>query len=92
MPRQLFCVLLPPAQNVSITNMVDLLALDGRFTTLLTALEVAGLKSARQIVQLRDTPRETDHAVSLLRRVDGATHHLSGLLPFITRFGGKNGL
>ena len=41
-------VLLPPAQSISISNMVDVLALDGRFTTLLTALEVSGLKSALQ--------------------------------------------
>jgi uncharacterized surface protein with fasciclin (FAS1) repeats len=41
-------VLLPPAQDIDINSLVDVLALDGRFTTLLAAVEAAGLKSALQ--------------------------------------------
>jgi len=36
-------VLLPPASPVTINNLADVLALDGRFTTLLAAVRAAGL-------------------------------------------------
>lgn len=39
-------VLLPPTEPVTIGSMLDVLALDGRFSTLLAALEVTGLDSA----------------------------------------------
>jgi transforming growth factor-beta-induced protein len=39
-------VLLPPAEPVSIDNLLDVLALDGRFSILLTALELTGLDDA----------------------------------------------
>jgi transforming growth factor-beta-induced protein len=38
-------VLLPPTQSIQIRSIVDVLELDGRFTTLLTALELTGLKN-----------------------------------------------
>jgi uncharacterized surface protein with fasciclin (FAS1) repeats len=39
-------VLLPPTEPVSIDNLLDVLALDGRFSILLTALERTGLDDA----------------------------------------------
>jgi uncharacterized surface protein with fasciclin (FAS1) repeats len=39
-------VLLPPANPVTITSLADVLALDGRFTTLLAAVQAAGLTDA----------------------------------------------
>ncbi len=38
-------VLLPPVPSIQIKSIVDVLELDGRFTTLLTALELTGLKN-----------------------------------------------
>lgn len=39
-------VLLPPAADIEINSMVDVLALDGRFTTLIAAVQAAGLADA----------------------------------------------
>lgn len=36
-------VLLPPAEDININSLVDVLALDGRFTTLIAAVTAAGL-------------------------------------------------
>jgi transforming growth factor-beta-induced protein len=38
-------VLLPPAASISVTSVVDVLKLDGRFNTLLAAVDAAGLSS-----------------------------------------------
>jgi len=39
-------VLIPPAADININSLVDVLALDGRFTTLITAVQAAGLADA----------------------------------------------
>jgi transforming growth factor-beta-induced protein len=39
-------VLIPPAGNIEIKSLVDVLALDGRFTTLIAAVQAAGLADA----------------------------------------------
>lgn len=39
-------VLLPPASDIEINSIVDVLALDGRFTTLIAAVQAAGLADA----------------------------------------------
>jgi len=39
-------VLIPPATDININSLVDVLALDGRFTTLITAVQAAGLADA----------------------------------------------
>lgn len=39
-------VLLPPAADIEINSIVDVLALDGRFTTLIAAVQAAGLADA----------------------------------------------
>jgi uncharacterized surface protein with fasciclin (FAS1) repeats len=39
-------VLIPPATNIEIKSIVDVLALDGRFTTLIAAVQAAGLADA----------------------------------------------
>jgi len=39
-------VLIPPATDISINSIVDVLALDGRFTTLIAAVTAAGLADA----------------------------------------------
>jgi uncharacterized surface protein with fasciclin (FAS1) repeats len=39
-------VLLPPAENIEINSLLDVLKLDGRFTILLAALEATGLDDA----------------------------------------------
>ncbi len=39
-------VLIPPAEDIQINSLVDVLALDGRFTTLITAVQAAGLADA----------------------------------------------
>lgn len=39
-------VLLPPAEDIEINSIVDVLALDGRFTTLIAAVQAAGLADA----------------------------------------------
>jgi uncharacterized surface protein with fasciclin (FAS1) repeats len=39
-------VLIPPASNIEINSLVDVLALDGRFTTLIAAVQAAGLADA----------------------------------------------
>jgi transforming growth factor-beta-induced protein len=39
-------VLIPPDEQINIESLVDVLALDGRFTTLIAAVELAGLADA----------------------------------------------
>ena len=39
-------VLIPPAEDININSLVDVLALDGRFTTLIAAVQAAGLADA----------------------------------------------
>ena len=39
-------VLIPPASDIKINSIVDVLALDGRFTTLIAAVQAAGLADA----------------------------------------------
>lgn len=39
-------VLIPPANDIEINSLVDVLALDGRFTTLIAAVQAAGLADA----------------------------------------------
>ena len=39
-------VLIPPATDININSLVDVLALDGRFTTLIAAVQAAGLADA----------------------------------------------
>lgn len=75
-------VLLPPGEKIEIKSLVDVLKLDGRFTTLLAAVQAAGLVDALAGGQLT-LFAPTDEAFAALP--PGTVEALLGDIPALTR-------